>query len=320
MMDEKSRETLRRIKENDDHLTKLYIKDDAEYVYERFIFNSSKGSDFTKLGQYIATNTHLDELVINIQSVASIFIQKGFYDGLRRNSTIQTLTLHCNFALLGDVGNGVLSAYRENSNHLTHLYILRANLQQNEAEHIALTLRSCTNLSHINLCVGNINGQKLVLMVEALRGQSSLERLYLNNNSIGNNGCEALATLLRHPNCNLQEIQISENNIGNEGAITLAGSLANNTKLKKIFLTDNPIDPSVAGIFCNLLCNTTSIDSIYSSNHTLCGLHFGWSIGSVGHGLSQLLGINSKTNKRHVATKKILKYNNLDMQQEYKFW
>ena len=317
MMDEESKELLQRIKENDDNLTKLFIGNDTEYGYEEsFIFNSSKGSDFTKLGQYIATNTYLEKLQIDIQSLANVNIRKGFYDGLRSNSTIQTLMLRCNYALLGDVGNEILRAYHVNSRHLTHLYILRANLQQNEAEHIALTLRSCTNLTHINLCVGNINDHKLASIVDALRGQSSLERLYLNRNSIGNDGCEALATLLSHPNCNLQEIQLSNNNIGNEGAITIGNSLANNTTLKKIFLNDNAVDHSVAGIFCNLLCNTTSIDSIYSSNHTLCGLHFGRLHDSVGH-LSQLLIINGKTNKRHVVMKKILKYNKLDMQPLY---
>ena len=321
-MDEESRETLSRIKENDDHLTKLYIGDDLDdddEFREGFTFKSNKVSDFTKLGQYIATNTRLDELQINIQSVANINIRRGFYDGLRRNSTIQNLVLlHANDAF-GDIGNGALSTYR-NSSHLTNLCIFQTNLQQNEAEDIALTLRSCTNLKEIGLNECNINGQKLIPIVEALRGHSSLEKLYLNFNRFGNDGCQSLATLLSHPNCNLQQIQLLDNNIGSDGAVTIANSLANNTKLKRIHLCENPLARFVEDYFCRrLLCNTASINSIYSSNHTLCGVHLGQLTTSVGHELLQVLGINgSKRNKSHVAMKKILRYHpNFDMAQLY---
>lgn len=324
MMDEESKEVLLRVKENHVNLVKLCIGDDVNDDFrEGFTFSSSKASDFTKLGQYIATNKHLTKLEINIQSIVNINIRKGFYDGLRRNSTIQKLLLRCTNTL-GDVGNDILSAYRRNSAHLTQLEILQANLQHNnEADHVALTLRSCANLKQINLSQCNINCPKLLPIVDALRGQSSLEKLYLNENTFGNDGCPSLATLLSHPNCNLQEMQICDNNIGNEGAIIIVNSLANNTKLKNLWLTDNQIDRSIEEVFSNLLCNTTNINSIYSSNHTLCGLYFSrndhiYDHITKGDELSQLLRINArKTNKRHVAMKKILRYNNLDMEPLY---
>ena len=248
-MDEESRETLLRIKENHSGLTKLYIGNDADDEYEiGSIFISNLGNDFTTLGRCIGKNTHLNKLEVNIQSLANINIPRGFYNGLRRNSTIQTLMLRC--IVLGYVGNEILRAYQENSSQLIKLDILRANIQQNEAEHIALTLRSCTNLKHFNLWQCNITDQKLVPIVEALlRGRTSLEKLYLNDNRIGNTGCQALATLLSHPNCNLQVIQISENNIHNEGAIIIANSVANNTKLMDLCMTGNPIDRCVDGNF-----------------------------------------------------------------------
>ena len=66
-------------------------------------------------------------------------------------------------------------------------------------------------------------------------------------------------------------------------------------------------------IFARLLCNTSSINKIYSSNHTFEQL--GLSSHGVGYQLDSLLRLNKGTNKSHVAIKKILKYHpNIDME------
>ena len=76
----------------------------------------------------------------------------------------------------------------------------------------------------------------------------------------------------------------------------------------------NSIDRSVVDIFARFLCNTSSINSIYSSNHTLekLKLHpvqWHWR-GDLAH----LLHLNRSTNKSHVAIKKILNFHpNIDM-------
>ena len=90
-------------------------------------------------------------------------------------------------------------------------------------------------------------------------------------NRIGNAGCEILATLLQDSNCHLQIIIISFND---EGATTLANSLTNNSKLKRLDLSHNQIGRSAEGAFSRLLCNTSSISDIYASNQTLKLLQF----------------------------------------------
>lgn len=105
MMDEESREILSRIKENDDNLIKLYIRNEAEYEFqEGIIFNSSDGNDFTKLGQYIAKNTHLTTLNVYIPSLVSVDICQGFHDGLQYNSSICRLCLESNNHNFGSLG------------------------------------------------------------------------------------------------------------------------------------------------------------------------------------------------------------------------
>ena len=108
-------------------------------------------------------------------------------------------------------------------------------------------------------------------MVEAIKdGCTSLEHLYLRRNRIGNARCHAVATLLEDPDSNIRTLDLGINQIGNEGANAIANSLANNTKLEVLYLSNsNPFDSSVLGIFCRALCNTSSVNDTYCSNHTL---------------------------------------------------
>jgi len=98
----------------------------------------------------------------------------------------------------------------------------------------------------------------------------------------------------------------------------IANSLANNTSLRKLDLHHNPIlfHQTTEEPFCNVLCNTTSINSIHSSNHTLeyIRLYPGLSR-QLGPELRSLLKLNEIENKRQVAIRKILLYHpNIDME------
>ena len=112
-------------------------------------------------------------------------------------------------------------------------------------------------------------------IVDALRGRTTLEELSFRSNRIGNTGCEALATLLADPNCNLRDIN----------------------------LYNNDFDQSVEDIFLRSLCNKTSISDTYSSNHTLYQLLFLRHQGDSNQ-LADLLNLNKNTNKSHVASKR----------------
>ena len=146
----------------------------------------------------------------------------------------------------------------------------------------------------------------------------------LDGNRIGDGGCDAIATLLEDPSCNLQELRLSRNNIGTDGATTIANSLRHNNKLESLRLDENQIDtPSARDVFSKLLCNTSSIKDTYLSNHTLKAI-IGITLDNiagierrdeVNDRLHDLLVLNAETNKRDVAMKKILRYHpNIDME------
>ena len=236
-----------------------------------------------------------------------------FYDGLKQNSSVSELSLFCDVHnIVGGVGQKILEVYQANSN-LTVIGIFNARLQNGGDQVVAATLRNCTNLKNIDLHECNMSDEQLLSIVGAIRGLTSLVVLNLHNNRIGNTGCEALATLLRDPNSNLRIIYLGSNDIHNDGAATLANALLNNTKLRILNLDRNPINQSVVDIFARLLCNTSSINKIYCSNHTFEQL--GLSSHGVGYQLDSLLQLNRYTNKSHVAIKKILNYHpNIDME------
>ena len=313
-MDSNSQETLRRIEQNNAGLSLLWMGNsdfDGGFI-------SSDASDYLRLGAAIGNNNHLTKLWMNLyanQALGLDVANNEFFNGLKRNSSINNVILNCNqHILVGGIGHEILKSYQHNNNYLTCLYIRQAVLVNGGCNTITETLRWCRNLKTINLVNNSITDEQLLPMVEAIRGHSMLEKLLLYRNRIANAGCHALATLLEDPNSNIQTLDLETNQIDNEGATAIADSLANNTTLKKLDLDQNQFDASVLGIFCTVLCNTSSVNDTHRSNHTLKKLVLLDSErGQHVDNLATVLNLNKGTNKRHVAIKKILKYHpNMD--------
>jgi len=314
-----SQEILRRIEQNDAQFTELHIG------YSMFDgrFASSDAGDYSRLGAAIGNNTHLKDLIVahddDEEEDSLDATNTEFFDGLKSNSSISDLTLHCrNHTLAGGIGHEILKSYQKINNNLTCLCIQRAVLDNGGGNAITETLRWCRHLKNINLGWNSITDEKLLPMIEAIRGgcYTSLKNLYLYRNRIGNAACQAIATLLGDPNCNIRHFHLDNNQIGNEGATAIADTLVNNTKLKGLYLEGNPFEPSVVGIFCTVLCNTSSVNDTYRSNHTLEWLSLSdEQRGQHADHLAALLKMNEEKNKSHVAIKKILKcHPNIDME------
>jgi hypothetical protein len=111
----------------------------------------------------------------------------------------------------------------------------------------------------------------LQTLVAALTNTSSLRQLDLSRNrSITATGLRALARLF-HSSCLLETLLLGGMNIGDEGAEVLADGLMGNTSLKHLVIT--PISAGITSsgwsAFSRLLCDDSSINNTYQSNHTL---------------------------------------------------
>jgi len=313
---------IRRVEKNDPTLTRITIGGDTD-AFTRYAF--SLGDDYDRLGVAIGNNQHLTGLNVTLDTpageVALDTLDLGFFDGLMRNSSICKLSLdgkHHNHRTLlnGGIMHEILDTYQENNTYLIYLKVGNVLLHNGGEDILAATFHRCTRLSRITLQSCRMNAEQLLPMVDIFRGHPSLEILDLHHNRIGNVGCDLLAVLLVDQNCNLQALKVESNHIDNEGIATLANSLTNNTKLKHLGVSSNPITPSVKGFFSNLTCNTTNINTIYSSNHTLVTVE----IPSPHQHRISLLRIkhNQGSNKKYVAIKKILEHHpNIDMEPFY---
>ena len=315
-MDNNSRETLRRVTQNNPSLKTLSL-DDYNTYGDDGQFHSDNSDDYSTLGAAIANNTHLEKLEVTLSDDIPLGVSdREFYDGLKRNSSVSNLELWCNSQTIagGIWHEEILKVYQENNSHLTYLYISDANLQNGGDRAIVDTLRSCSHLQTVVLKYCNMTDEQLLPIVDAIRGHRILEELYLGGNRIGNAGCEAIATLLIDPSCNVHTLDLGSNAITAEGATTIANSLTNNNKLQTLYMGGNQIDQSIEDIFCKVLCNTSNIGHTYASNHTLQTFHFGGQ--PLSQHLESLLKLNKDTdNEHHASIKKILKYHpNIDVE------
>mmetsp|Transcript_20288 Transcript_20288/g.30904 ORF Transcript_20288/g.30904 Transcript_20288/m.30904 type:complete len:494 (-) Transcript_20288:107-1588(-) len=119
----------------------------------------------------------------------------------------------------------------------------------------------------------DLDDEGLQTLVAALTNATTLQLLALSSNrSITAAGLRALSHLFSSAAaCPLETLFLEDMNIGDEGAEALVDGLRGNTTLKHLVLT-----PDSAGItstgwtaFSRLLCDTSSINNTYSSNHTL---------------------------------------------------
>jgi hypothetical protein len=100
---------------------------------------------------------------------------------------------------------------------------------------------------------------------------------FSGNRSITAAGLRSLSTLFQSENCALEELYLKRMNIGDDGAAALADGLVGNKSLQFLFIDD----PEIANItsigwsaFSKLLCDTSSTNSTYLSNHTLQWIGF----------------------------------------------
>ena len=179
MMNSHSRETLRRVTQNDPSLTSLSIAGNNYYGVADGKFYSDSSVDYSRLGAAIANNTNLEEMVVRLSddrpdnthldrlevTLSNRLLgvsDRGFYDGLKRNSSISNLKLWCySINVAGGVGQEILKVYQEN-NQLTFLSIISANLQNSNGgdrvtEKLQKSSKGLSKILQYNRCAAIAN-------------------------------------------------------------------------------------------------------------------------------------------------------------------
>ena len=182
----------------------------------------------------------------------------------------------------------------------------RINIERSECIQLAALVHHTSEIHTLALCNTGIDDEGVDVLLGAITN-SGLSVLDLSSNQITARGCQSLAALLENPNCNLEKLFFYQNNIGDEGAHFFANAMTSNRKLTILNLYDNGITTMGWSGFSKVLCDTSSVNNTYLSNHTLESL--GVMTGNECGALLTLLALNrSSENKKHVALRKILKH------------
>ncbi len=128
------------------------------------------------------------------------------------------------------------------------------------------------NLQHLNLEDNSIDDRGLQGLVAGMVNCSNLLLLKVSGNrSITAAGLRSLSMHFQSENCSLKELYLERMNIGDDGAAALADGLVGNKTLERLFFDVDVSSITEVGwsAFSKLLCDTSSINNTYLSNHSL---------------------------------------------------
>jgi hypothetical protein len=128
---------------------------------------------------------------------------------------------------------------------------------------------SACSIEKIDLSSNNIDDEGVGALVDLVAGMITLNRLNLTDcNSITNNGWRVIARVPQISS-NVTSLKLGGNNFNDDAVIHFAAALATNKHLNSLVLDGREITDRIWVAFSNVLCNNTSVQSTYLSNHTL---------------------------------------------------
>ena len=195
--------------------------------------------------------------------------------------------------------------------NLQMLYLIGNLIGANGCVALATLLRhSCSMLESLHLASNQIDDEGIDALVPVLKNYGSLNHLWLSSNpSITSRGWQKVASVLESPNSNLESLRIVDNGVEEESVTVFASALRSNCTLKTFSIRssgESSLTEEGWESFSNLLCDTSSINATFLSNHTLQSLSSGPKNENL---LRPLLKLNNQ-NKKYVAKRKILQHHN----------
>ena len=230
-----------------------------EWSGEQDFIQNVTDEKWEEIGRDISNNTFLKDLslhtgALNDRKMTSLF------RGLTKSSSIRHMDLNTN--QLTAVGVRSMVPFLQHADNLTYLDLDRNNLQ---SEGFNVMFRSLRN-SPIERLICSGCG---IASIEIRCIPKDLKVLSLDENSIGVDGCRALAKLLQG-DATLTGLSLSKNNIDDDGVEILVGVLQSNTSLTHLYLTGNDgISTRGKTMLLKLVNDISSIEATLRSNHTL---------------------------------------------------
>ena len=323
---------------NNEHLKKLYIRpftpiseESVRDVMEPFFRGVGRnksirqinfrrldllgGEVFRMLGSFFKDNHNLTNIDIRRcdfgDDGARLF---ALSIGSSTNKSLQKLDLLNNN--ISDEGMVDIITALSMFPHLRYLDLSGNRLHKNGCVALATLLRcSASELGNLFITHNEINDDGIDVLIPALKNCSCLHELWISHNpSITTRGWQSLASILESPNYNLEVLYIPQNNVDDEAVVSFANALTNNHTLHSLCLDNNPSITAVGWeALSKLLCNTSSVNETFLSNHTLRNVA-SRANANANEIIGPLLELNRRDDKNEIATIKILQsHDDFDM-------
>jgi Ran GTPase-activating protein (RanGAP) involved in mRNA processing and transport len=291
------------VREGDDFGWLGYFIGKSEVVEELYIHNLPEAGDgINSFFEGMSQNRSLKDLYIRDDIGVDGWSRLGSF--FENNRNLLDLELE-EFTIGQESAQYIASAFeRMKYNSLKYLSMNGTNISDEGVTHIVTALRSQPWLENLSFGGNNIGRSGCISLGNTLSNWSAsnkLKTLSLDNNAIDDGGLQALVSGMMNC-CSLNRLNLSYNQsitadglrslspllqskrhsletlllyginyFGDDGAVSLAEGLRGNKSLKELLLS-----PSTAGItavgwsaFSKLLCDTSTINTTYLSNHTL---------------------------------------------------
>jgi len=238
-------ETFQKIKQNDPSITNLSV-----WLDGKCFFNSI---DWKEDGCFIANNTHLKRLQLIFHGRCLgrprgehyILGEEGhnlptrqqlrdFFSCIYRNSSIDTIEIE-SVSVDDEFGGGLIEGLCGHPS-LTRLGVGIKYSMEIEAKWGSIGCRAIgkvlnhprSKLKVLRVSHSDLDNEAVqTLLSEALMGSNVLKKLDLSGNKdITSAGWQALATVIRHPNCKLNNLSLSSNTINDDGVSILGWGLS----------------------------------------------------------------------------------------------
>jgi len=229
-----------------------------------------------------------------------------FYARLNEHWSLRRLALNNVDLYNGDMFTQHLADLLVHNENLTSLSATYYNFGLDGTRLLSSVLRRReTSFRYLDLSEAGINDEACEVLVGALEGHSLLRSLELNGNYIRNGGCVAISNnLLKNPRSILVRLYLDNNSIDDEGAEALADGLGGNKCLKTLSIHGNAAITSRGyGAFSKALCNAPRIDDILLSNHNIQRLAADEN--QLSEELKSSLRFNQYVHKQYAANRKV---------------
>ena len=175
----------------------------------------------------------------------------------------------------------------------------------------ALAAAEISSLRSLNLSRTAINDEAMGVFKDWMAKLCNLTSLNLScNNLVTSSGLAVLTPIFRRGSCSLKEIDLSWMDIDESVAQSFAEALVGNESLEKLSSEFSYLTFAAWSAFSTLLCDTSSVNNTYLSNHTLeaigCSLDAPSSV-------RRYLSLNRQTQYDVSICKILMSHSDLDM-------